>query len=317
MNTNTHKCRFINPYGFQKMHNIMKAWNDSIHLGIYMECCYGGGIQKGVQRNILRNGLPQNPSDLFDDIDDVWFFISTLATHVDYGYGDRMSFLPHVLNNIYTSISKPSYMELSNNINERVQNLKQNIFREISIFYHENFNTMYYLLPDEQAKENWLLTHDLIEEDLENLGRCYFASQDWKKTGDDFNMSDNYFHGIAKKIPIHSGFVGFMTNLLLNASYCPYSRQFEPFFKHGFTPYTGNGELNEIPNEQPGTDIPIDIEDVEEMTTLSNKIRLLNNNIRTYYDNNFSGNYGYTYNPIFSILEPTMKCFGQFTKTSA
>ena len=41
----------------RQYHRVNKFWNNGLCLGIHVQSCFGGGIQKGIQRNRLNNTL--------------------------------------------------------------------------------------------------------------------------------------------------------------------------------------------------------------------------------------------------------------------
>ena len=197
---------------FQRMHNVIAKWNGSdTCLGIVMDCCFGGGMQRGLQRNVLKNGTCWNAANLVDGIDNVFYYVDSTATHVGLGNPTGGYFLPIVKQ---AWRSNHTYKGMADKFNATIQQGKAKTFALIRKFFVDNYDKMLSCVDDDDDKAAWNYSKSALISDMQTGGKAYFSTFDWPSTADgqrveNFYVSDNYFDP-QKHYRINAGFVGYI-----------------------------------------------------------------------------------------------------------
>lgn len=214
--------------GWNKIHDISSEYNASIfsnehmYWNVFVESCFGQGIKsEQARRNDINSIFINSTGDVLPGRQNAFAVFDAVGTHVGYGEPDSgmygcSTFMCKLMSDTIT------YQELSDNFNNWVKRYKEQTFNIIRDFYDNNFSEMLFCLKDENTRQEWLETKDMISEDLSNQGRRYFAQYDWEKTRKNGNpnpnywASGNYFDIEGKKYRINDGFIGLIKDAMCN-----------------------------------------------------------------------------------------------------
>ena len=129
---------------FRDIHDAICSWNPFPCVGIYIESCFGSGMQKGFQRPVLGNCLCKQGDGwkLYKDISNMWHYIDSRATHPSYG-SDSSSLSLGVIRKVVEGLMQrnpssgkyPSYKMIAETFNSLVGRVRERVFAEIKKFY--------------------------------------------------------------------------------------------------------------------------------------------------------------------------------------
>lgn len=149
-------------------------WKESLRLclGLFSCASYSSGFQDEITRPVLGNCVVHDSSKLVPDLDNMFYMLGATATQLNYGSSDATLELP-VMNIALGDYA--TYSSFSDRFNSIVNNLKTDIFGQVTKFYMNYHEDMVKCLKLKDDEAVWERTYDTILDDLKNCGRKYFS----------------------------------------------------------------------------------------------------------------------------------------------
>lgn len=205
---------------FLELNKKCQWWNPGMKVGLYLQCCFGGGIQQGLQRNILKNGVCHDAKNILPMVDDIWYHTMTTATHYAFGGNARSKNgqTTYLLRKLQQSDG--TYAGIMEKMNNSIQKCREESYAIIKRFFNKNFNLLLSCIRSSE-RQMWKDTRSMISADLDDLGRKYMASAWWMDENASHSDSFMQVEG-GKKYLINNTAIGALKNLLLECD-CRYA----------------------------------------------------------------------------------------------
>ena len=301
------------PHRFVKMHETSQLWNREFtnKLGLYLESCFGSGIQPSIQRRSLNNCLITQESQFgIPQQNNMWWMIDACATHA--GYGSKrynISLTSEQLKKVFHSHdpwfsftglgeNTASYKGMVDDFNNAHRRCKEKAFLLLKKFFVDNEQDILRCIddrPNSNYLEKWNATRQQILDDLDNMGMMYFCQYQWGLGSTSKFASDNYFDPDTKKYEINDGFIGWIKAHV---------------FPDTVSPYTTNGYIDIL---KPYENLSPELKPIR--TKILQNLNALNNQITAVYRKEFNTNHKFLREN--AIVNPLMGCSGKFRNSTA